>query len=46
MGYAHKVEGTGQIELKNFDTASNSGLKREEGEERTAQIIEELIELQ
>jgi len=46
MGYAQRVEGTGRIELKNFDAASNSGLKRAEGEERTAQIIEELIELQ
>lgn len=46
MGYAHRVEGTGRIELKSFDTASNSGLKRAEGEERTARIIEELTELQ
>lgn len=46
MGYAHRVEDTGRIELKNFDAASNSGLKRAEGEERTAQIIKELIELQ
>ena len=46
MGYAHRVAGGGPIELKDFDPAENAGLKKEEGEEMTARLVEELAELQ
>lgn len=46
MGYAHRLEGKGKIKLKDFDPADKAGLKRDAGEAETAQIIEELVELQ
>lgn len=46
MSYAHRVDGEGRIELKDFDPAENAGLKKEEGEEITARLVEELVELQ
>lgn len=46
MGYAHRLEGKHKIKLKDFDPADKAGLKRGEGEEQTARLIEELVELQ
>ncbi len=46
MGYAHRLEGKHKIKLKDFDPADLGGLKRAEGEEKTAGLIEELVELQ
>jgi PPK2 family polyphosphate:nucleotide phosphotransferase len=46
MGYAHRLEGERRIRLKDFDPAEKAGLKREEGEKKTAEIVEELSELQ
>ena len=46
MGYAHRLEGDGKIKLEDFDPAEDSGLKREQAEKKTAQFIEELVELQ
>jgi PPK2 family polyphosphate:nucleotide phosphotransferase len=46
MGYAHRLEGTHQIKLEDFDAEADAGLKRKEGEEQTARLIEELVELQ
>jgi PPK2 family polyphosphate:nucleotide phosphotransferase len=46
MGYAHRLEGKGKIKLKDFDPADKAGLKRDAGEEQTASLIEELVELQ
>ncbi len=46
MSYAQKVDGKNKIELKNFTAAVDVDLKRDEGENLTAQIVEELIELQ
>lgn len=46
MGYAHRLEGKHKIKLKDFDPADKAGLKRAEGEEHTARLIEELVELQ
>ncbi|MBA3713515.1 MAG: polyphosphate kinase 2 family protein [Pyrinomonadaceae bacterium] len=46
MSYAYRVESNGRIELKDFDPGADAGLKRDEGEKRTAHLIEELIELQ
>ena len=46
MSYAHRLEGEGRIELKNFDSEADAGMKREEGEEKTARLVEELAELQ
>ena len=46
MSYAHRLEGDRRIKLKDFDPGDEAGLKREDGEKKTAQFIEELIELQ
>ena len=46
MGFAHRVDGGHRIKLSNFDPEDNGGLKRENGEKKTAEIIEELIDLQ
>lgn len=46
MGYAHRVEGDRRIKLEDFDPDENGGVKKEDGEKKTAEIIEELIELQ
>ena len=46
MGYAHRVTGKGRIKLEKFDPNADGGLKREEGEKKTAKLIEELVELQ
>lgn len=46
MSYAHRIEGDRRIKLEDFDPKDDAGLKREEAEEETARIIEELIDLQ
>ncbi|MEK6323424.1 MAG: PPK2 family polyphosphate kinase [Acidobacteriota bacterium] len=46
MAYANRLEGDRRIKLEDFDPGEDGGLKREKAEEKTAQIIEELIELQ
>ncbi|MBA3515049.1 MAG: polyphosphate kinase 2 family protein [Pyrinomonadaceae bacterium] len=46
MGYAHRLDGERRFKLADFDPGEDSGLKREEGEKKTARLIEELIELQ
>ncbi|PYT08070.1 MAG: polyphosphate--AMP phosphotransferase [Acidobacteria bacterium] len=46
MAYAHRVEGDRRIKLKDFEPDEDGGLKKEKGENKTAEIIEELIELQ
>lgn len=46
MGYAHRLEGEGPIKLEDFDANENAGLEREEAEQQTAQLVEELTELQ
>jgi polyphosphate kinase 2 (PPK2 family) len=46
MSYAHRLEGDRRIKLKDFDPGDKAGLKREEGEKKTAEIIAELVELQ
>jgi PPK2 family polyphosphate:nucleotide phosphotransferase len=46
MGYAHKIVTGTSIKLDDFDAEEDAGLKRERGEEKTAGIIEELVELQ
>ncbi len=46
MSYAHRLEVDRQIKLKDFDAGETAGLKREEAEEKTTGLIEELIELQ
>jgi PPK2 family polyphosphate:nucleotide phosphotransferase len=45
MGYAHRVEGD-RIKLEDFDPADDAGLKRAWAEKKTAELVEELIELQ
>lgn len=46
MSYAHRLEADHRIKLEDFDPAEDAGLKREQAEKKTTQIIEELIELQ
>lgn len=46
MGYAHRLEGKHKVKLKDFETGAPAGLKRKEGEEQTARLVEELVELQ
>jgi PPK2 family polyphosphate:nucleotide phosphotransferase len=46
MGYADRLEGKHRIRLEEFDASADAGLKRKEGEEKTAQIVEELVKLQ
>jgi PPK2 family polyphosphate:nucleotide phosphotransferase len=46
MSYAHRLEGDRRIKLEDFDPADDAGLKREQAEKKTAEISEELIELQ
>ena len=46
MGFAHRLEGEGQIKLAEFDPAEVAGLKRGQAEKKTARLIEELTELQ
>lgn len=46
MGYAHRLEGKRKIKLKDFAPGVPGGLKRKEGEEQTARLVEELVELQ
>jgi PPK2 family polyphosphate:nucleotide phosphotransferase len=46
MAYAHRLDGKRRIKLGDFDPDDHAGLKRDEGEKRTAGFIEELIELQ
>jgi len=46
MGYAYRVEGISKIKLNDFDPEANAGVEREEGEKKTAQLVEELNELQ
>ena len=46
MSYAHRVKGKRKIKLKDFDPAEDAGLEREDAEQKTAKLIEELVELQ
>jgi PPK2 family polyphosphate:nucleotide phosphotransferase len=46
MGYAHRLEGVRQVQLKDFDPAEDAGLKRKEAEQKTAQLLRQVIELQ
>ena len=46
MNYAYRVEGGRPVKLKDFDTEERAGLEREEAEKKTAEMIEELSELQ
>ncbi len=46
MSYAHRLEGKRRIKLKDFDAGEDAKLKRAEAEEKTARLIEELVELQ
>ena len=46
MEYAYRVEGESKIRLSDFDPQNTHGLKREAGEEQTAPLVGELVELQ
>jgi PPK2 family polyphosphate:nucleotide phosphotransferase len=46
MGYAHRVEGVRQVQLKEFDPAEDAGLKRKEAAHQTAQLLHQVLELQ
>ena len=46
MAYAHRIGGEHKIKLDDFDTNDTAGLSREEAEEETARLIEEMVEMQ
>jgi|SRR5215207_1351187 len=46
MGYAHRLDGKHKVRLKDFETGEDAGLKSREAEQKTARLIEELVELQ
>jgi PPK2 family polyphosphate:nucleotide phosphotransferase len=46
MGYAHIVKPGSKVKLKDYDPDDCSGLDREEAEQKTAPLIEELVEIQ
>ena len=46
MGYSHRLEGKQKIKLADFDPSEHAGLKRQDAEKKTAEFIEELVELQ
>ena len=46
MAYAQRLDGERRIKLDDFDPAHDAGLKREHAEKKTAELIEESIELQ
>lgn len=46
MGYAHRIDGERKINLKDFDPDDTGGLRREEAEQQTTGLIQELVELQ
>ncbi|HXU36490.1 MAG TPA: PPK2 family polyphosphate kinase [Blastocatellia bacterium] len=46
MSYAHRLDGEPRIKLDDFDPDEHAGLKREHAEKKTAELIEELVELQ
>jgi PPK2 family polyphosphate:nucleotide phosphotransferase len=46
MSYAHKITGTHQIKLKDFNPGDDAGLNREEGEEKLDKLCGELTRLQ
>jgi PPK2 family polyphosphate:nucleotide phosphotransferase len=46
MGYAHRLEANHKIKLEDFDPREHAGLERQEAEQKTAQLVEELVELQ
>jgi PPK2 family polyphosphate:nucleotide phosphotransferase len=46
MTYAHRLDGERRIKLDDFDPDEDAGLKHEHAEKKTAELIEELVELQ
>src|SRR5262245_50596971 len=46
MPYAHRLTGENKIKLSDFDPGDHAGLTREDGEQKTAEILDELVELQ
>lgn len=46
MAYSHRLDGEHKIKLEDFDPADDAGLKHEHAEKKTAELIEELTELQ
>lgn len=46
MGYAHRLEVNNQVKLEDFNPREDAGLARQEAEQKTAQLVEELVELQ
>jgi PPK2 family polyphosphate:nucleotide phosphotransferase len=46
MGYAHRLEGGRQVQLKEFDPAEDAGLTRKAAAHQTAQLLRQVLELQ
>lgn len=46
MTYAHRLEGERRIKLADFDPDEDGGLNRDEANQKTAKLLDEMIELQ
>jgi len=46
MAYAHKITGTHQIKLRDYDTEDDGGLEREEGEKHLIRLSAEMTRMQ
>ncbi|MBK8314034.1 MAG: hypothetical protein IPL01_08420 [Acidobacteria bacterium] len=46
MSYAHKLTGSQEIRLRDFDPEYDAGLNREDGEARLKALSDELMALQ
>src|SRR5260370_37949524 len=46
MTHAHRLEGDRRIKLDDFDPAEDAGLKRDDANKKTEELIKELTELQ
>jgi PPK2 family polyphosphate:nucleotide phosphotransferase len=46
MPYAHRLSGEHNVQLADFDPGEHADLARADGEKKTAEIIDELVELQ
>ncbi len=46
MSYAHRIDGTRKISLRDYDADDTQNIKREAGETRAAELVTELAEIQ
>jgi PPK2 family polyphosphate:nucleotide phosphotransferase len=46
MNYVYRVSDNGKVNLDDYEASASAGVEREEAEQRTAQLLEELLGLQ